>query len=78
MDSSSEDDALMVAITAGLLIRRRLRRQKRRMWVRPLLQMWTRQAFHNLIGEIRLSDPEKHFNYLRMTKETFDLLLEKV
>ena len=78
MDSSSEDDALMVAITAGLLIRRRLRRQKRRMWVRPLLQMRTRQAFHNLIGEIRLSDPEKHFNYLRMTKETFDLLLEKV
>ena len=78
MDSSSEDDALMVAITAGLLIRRRLRRQKRRMWVRPLLQMRTRQAFHNLIGEIRLSDPEKHFNYLRMSKETFDLLLEKV
>ena len=35
----------------------------------------TRQgAFHNLIGEMRLSDPEKHFNYLRMTKETFDLL----
>ena len=75
MDSLSEDDALMVAITAGLLIRRRLRRRKRRMWVRPLLQMRTRQgAFHNLIGEMRLSDPEKHFNYLRMTKETFDLL----
>ena len=35
-------------------------------------------AFHNLIKEMRLSDPEKHFNFFRMTRETFDVLLEKV
>ena len=71
MDSSSEDDVRMVAIT-GLLLRRRLRRRRRRMWIRPLLQMRTRQgAFHNLIKEMRLSDPKKHFNFFRMTRETF-------
>ena len=49
------------------------------MWIRPLLQMRTRQgAFHNLIKEMRLSDPEKHFSYFKMTKETFDVLLQKV
>ena len=68
----------------GLTLRRRARRhraqrRKRKMWVHPMLQMRRRQgAFHQLIQELRLSDHERHFGYLRMTKETFDLLLQKV
>ena len=49
------------------------------MWIRPLLQMRTRQgAFHHLVQEMRLTDRESHVRYFRMTKETFDMLLEKV
>ena len=33
---------------------------------------------HNLLQELRLSDPESYFTYMRMTKETFNLLLGKV
>ena len=43
------------------------------------MQMRMRQgAYHNLVKEMRLTDPEKHFNFFRMTKGTFDMLLEKV
>ena len=31
-----------------------------------------------MLQEMRLTDPESHFMYLRMTKETFDLLLRVV
>eukprot|EP00731_Ephydatia_muelleri_P032027 Em0023g534a len=32
------------------------------MWIRPMLQMRSRQgAFNNLLQEMRLTDPEKHF-----------------
>ena len=34
--------------------------------------------YHNLLQEVRLSDPESHFRYLRMSKEKFDSLLAKV
>ena len=34
--------------------------------------------FHNLLLEMRLTDSESHFQYLRMTKERFDSLLSKV
>ena len=34
--------------------------------------------YHNLLQEMRLSDPESHFRYLRMSKERFDCLLGKI
>ena len=80
MDSSDEEEA-QIALMVGLLLRRRIRRSRvnRTMWIRPILQMRSRQGVsHNLLQEMRLTDPEKHFNYLRMTKETFDVLLRKV
>ena len=83
MDSSEEED-LQVALMLGLVLQRRVARRrvvrmrrKRRMWVRPLLQRRRRQgAYHQLIQEMRRNDPERHFGYIRMTKETFDILLQ--
>ena len=82
MDSSDEDDA-QTALILGLIVRRRRRRaysrRKRSVWVRSLFQKRTKQgAYHNLLQEMRLSDPESHFSYLRMSKETFDTLLSMV
>ena len=34
--------------------------------------------YHNLVQELRQCDPESHFRYLRMSKETFDSLLAMV
>ena len=73
------------AIAIILLLRRRRRRKRmmqrsrRRFWVRDILSRRLQQgAYHNLLQEMRLSDPESHFSYLRMSKERFDSLLEQV
>ena len=80
---SSDDEDVQTALVLGLILRQKRRksaaRRKRSVWVRPLLQMRTRQGtYNNLIQEMRLSDPESHFSFLRMSKETFDVLLQKV
>ena len=65
-----------------LLRRRRARRNRsrsRRVWVRSIFRRRQEYGeFHHLLQELRLSDPENHFRYLRMSKQTFDNLLEKV
>ena len=49
------------------------------MWVRPIFTRRIAQGeYHNLLQEVRSSDPESHFRYIRMSKEGFDFLLEKV
>lgn len=35
-------------------------------------------AYHNLLQEMRLTDQEKYFNYLRMSSDIFKKLLEIV
>ena len=66
-----------------LLRRRRARvrrsRSRRSTWVRSIFRRRRQQGeYHNLLQEVRLSDPESHFRCLRMSKETFDKLLEMV
>ena len=81
MFSSDEDEDLQAAIAIGLLLRRRKKRRKRmrRCWVKPILQECVKQGeYHNLLQEMRLHDPESHFRYIRMSKETFDFILTKV
>ena len=73
------EDDVQTALILGLILRRKRRkfaaRGKKRMWVRPLLQMRTRQGtYNNLIQEMRLGDRECHFSFLRMSRETFDVL----
>ena len=47
------------------------------MWV-PTIFIQCDGEFHHLLQKMRLTDMESHFGYLRMSKETFDLLLAKV
>ena len=72
-----EEETLLLC----LLWRRRKARAKsrRKFWVRSILAKRREQGeFHNLLQEMRLSDPASHFSYLRMSKERFDILLEQV
>ncbi|XP_062515122.1 uncharacterized protein LOC134190671 isoform X1 [Corticium candelabrum] len=78
MDNDSDDDLLLL-----LHLRRRRKKAKskhrRRMWVRPIFQQRRHQGdFHQLLQELRRNDPESHFRFLRMSKETFDCLVEKL
>ena len=77
MDDEYEYENFLILV--GLYCRRRRRKSIRRTWVRSIFSMRHRQGeFHNLLQEMRLSDPESHFRYLRMSKERFDLLLAEV
>ena len=79
--SSESDDDYEVLLLLAWQRRRTKRRKKirRTMWVRPIFRRRRHQGeYHNLLQEIRLSDPESHFKYLRMSKERFDCLLSMV
>ena len=70
----------MALLLLILLLRKRQRRLRsgrvRREWVRSILRRRRLQGdFHNLLQELRSADPESHFRYLRMSRETFDNLL---
>ena len=79
---SSEEENFELILLHVLAMKRRRKReskQKRRMWVRPISQRRKQQGeYHNLCQELRLSDPDSHFTYLRMSKERFDSLLALV
>ena len=75
--NSDSDDELETILLLALHLRRR--RHKRSRWVRPIFTRRRQQGeYHNLLQQMRLSDPESHFRYLRMSKERFDSLLAKV
>ena len=49
------------------------------MRARPIFQLRRQQGeFHNLLQEMRMTDSDNHFKYLRMSKERFDDLLSQV
>ena len=79
--SSSEDEEETFLLLSLLHRRRRHRKKKRKRktWVRPIFAQRLRQGeYHNLLQELRLSDREYHFRYMRMSKETFNTLLSLV
>ena len=80
MASSSDDVVLETSLVLGIIMRRnRRRRFGKQEWVRPILQKRYQQGdYQNLLQEMKLCDPDSHFVYLRMSKETFDTLLQKV
>ena len=61
-----------------LLLRRLRERQRRRLWVRPvLLRREQCGEFHTLVQELRQHDPG-HRRYLRMNVNELDSILKKV
>ena len=77
MDSEDEDILLEAVLTSAIAIFRQ--RKRRKMWIRPIFMQRKQQGeYHNLLQEMRLSDPDSHFRYLRMSKERFDSLLVEV
>ena len=79
-DSSSESDGDYQALLLLAWKRRMMKRRRRRrpLWVRPIFRRRHQGEYHNLLQEMRLSDPDSHFRYLRMSKERFDCLLSMV
>lgn len=69
-----------ILLLALLLLRRNERRTHvKRFWVRDIFKNRRNQgAYHNLLQEMRLTDTEKYFNYLRMSSVTFQSLLNIV
>lgn len=58
---------------------RRVYYKKRRFWVRDIFKNRKSQgAYYNLIEEMRLTDTEKYFNYLWMSPELFQNLVQLV
>ncbi|XP_069613148.1 uncharacterized protein [Ranitomeya imitator] len=54
------------------------RRRRRRLWIHPINELrMTRGVHSTLYIELR-QNPDKCFNYVRMRREHFDLLLEQV
>ena len=65
-----------------LLRQRRLRRERhvsRKVWVKRIFTLREQKgAFQNLVKEMRATDREAHFKFLRMSPERFDHLLSLV
>ena len=81
MASDSSDDEYEETLLLMTLLRRRLRRRvcKRSVWVRAIFIERHKQGdYHNLIQEMRMSDLQSYFRYMRMSKDTFETLLAKV
>ena len=60
MDDSTSDEELPIFLCLVLHRRRRRKRRRfRRMWVRPIFTLRRQQGeYHNLLQELRLSDPD--------------------
>uniref|UniRef100_A0A224Z552 Nuclease HARBI1 n=1 Tax=Rhipicephalus zambeziensis TaxID=60191 RepID=A0A224Z552_9ACAR len=66
-------------ILLALLIHRLPRKRKRSLYIREIFDRRPEYGeYHHLVQELRQSDPEYHFKYLRMTKASFDQLLSLV
>ena len=75
-DGEFEESMLVFALYRR---RRKRKKQRRRIWVGPIFVKRKQQgSYNNLVQELRLTDPQSHFRYFRMSKEKFDCLLSKV
>lgn len=74
------NNALLLSLLLLSLQKCKRKTQKpRRFWVRDIFKNRKIQgAYHNLLNEMRLTDQEKYFNYLRMSNDVFQKLLNIV
>ena len=73
-------DDFSILLVVALYMRRKMNhRGRKRVWVRSIFTKRRQKGEnHQLLQEMRLTDPESHFTYIRMSKEKFDTLLSKV
>lgn len=75
----SRRQRLVAAIAVMLLLRKKRRNRKKRIWVRKWVERRPYQGcLSNLVNELRNEDPSMYRNFLRMTEDDFNVLLEKV
>ena len=75
---SMADDELTSVIILGLIHRRRRRKMSRKVWVQSIFTKRLQQSeFYNLLEEMRLTDPESHYQYLRMSKQRLIILCQR-
>ena len=69
----------LLALWLAYQFLKKRRRTRRSVWIRPIFTRHREQGeYHNLLRELRETDPESHFCYIRMLKEGFDTLLARV
>ena len=74
-----DDKEMEMILLLGLYWLLKRRKNHRSTWVCPIfVQRCQFGEYNNLLQEMRVSDPESHFRYIRMSKETFDSLLAQV
>ena len=75
----SDEEDLGGVLYLAVIRRRQKRKTQRKMWVRGIFaQRQERGEYHTLLQEMRLTDNQSHFRYLRMSKQRFDRLLALV
>lgn len=76
MDSDSEEVFL---ISIGLLYLRLKKKKNRRMWVHPIVkERHNKSMYYNLFKTTLQDDEEKFFNFVRMSKNSFNELLRYI
>ena len=65
-------------LAAALLLIRRLRRSKRRVWVREILCKRRQEGAHHLLIPQLMSDGQHYKKFFRLSKQDYGYILDKV
>ncbi|KAL8567149.1 hypothetical protein ACOMHN_033051 [Nucella lapillus] len=78
-EASSDEEVIILASIAYIRRQRRDRKRQRRWWVRPWLERRAHYgAYHQLMKELEVEDPESYNNFVRMDPAHFQSLLTAV
>lgn len=61
-----------------LYLRRKKQNKQRMLWVHPILKVRYLEGTYYTLFEKLSNDPNKFFNYFRMSKNTFDYILSNI
>ena len=83
LDMDDREENIRLSLLLCLYLRRRRRRRvvcsQRSVWIRSIFEKRQLQGdYHKLLQEMRLRDTKSHFQFLRMSKERFNMLVAKV
>ena len=69
--SSAAEELLLLT----LLLRKRRKQRRRLLWIHPITSARLTEGAHYLLMQDLQDDSSKHFNYFRMSSQTFNELL---